>query len=258
MVKYIRILSLSIVSSLCVVACAATDTSAGKPVARISFDDMPPVTLGVSNITINDLTPQEKPAGDASSDFVTSPKVAIMNYFQSRFAASGLTGNLDININEVSVVSETQENQSSLLSNMGLYEQDLYDLKIVFGLETTFADGQKNRGSVLTIEKSKLLPPNLSIAERERLLAELLKETIVEADSSIVKSLDKTFGVLTSTPLGLPVQTGYPVMNSPSSTNNMQPIVDDPSYNSGYQQSGYEAEALSPPKEWGEQYKYGE
>lgn len=244
-------------------ACTTGNNPAGAPVPQLTFEQAQPVPIRVAMLEMLDRSASKRSMDDRSGDFITPPVTALERYFRQRYNPSGFDGSLQVIVEQAGVLVSEKPRPEGFISNLTSWnDQDVYTLSMQLVLRAS-----NGAATELKLHQQKDMPPNLSLAQREKFLQAMMEEMIADLDAATLRAMDGTLGILavplnTVRPVAQDAQ--QPVLNTfdqsnmnaaePISLNAPQPIVDDPFASQPSPQDPV-VQPLSTPESWGQQYQ---
>lgn len=217
-------------------ACAASPETVSGPLPQLTFQNLQPLSIPVEKISLtNSYDPALTPNNKATS-FPTPPDVALRRYFENRYDAKGKEsdGTLEIVIEDASIKHRIIKSDNPVGALFGVGEAEEYDLDVVLTIRHISVAGNELAKSVVTYDKLKSYPTNMSLAELESELTVFIQEAIAGIDVPIQENMaqlirkskiNREASSLLSSPLKNAIEKdeGLPGQAAPSQ---MKPIIE--------------------------------
>lgn len=190
---------LTAVAAIALFPLAACSTASSTPprTADLSFSQMQPLTLNVTQVQVIDQsTPVTTPAN--RTPMRASPSMALHRYVQQRLRASGGDGSLNFVIQQASITSAESEGSGTWTDAFLLSKPMEYTVTMRVGLDLVNAKTRPNVRSAYTLERKKTLSAGASLADRDRELNLLIETMVRDMDKAVQTGLSSNMHVLVS------------------------------------------------------------
>lgn len=201
-------------STTALTSCSSTQTSAGKPLPELTFEQMNQIPVNVSRIEfVNDTQRGAHVYDDVANSLPTPPDIAMRRYLNQRFKANAADGVLKITLTKAEVKEGEVPNDVKLLSFIDLANNENYRFEVIVDLERMYLAGQPNLKSSVRFTRDAKMPMNVSLAYREAKLQRTLEEMMRDIDEALITSIGYKFGLIDANNIprrALPVNTELP------------------------------------------------
>ena len=173
-----------ILLSLSLTACTSTPIPQGKPLAQVTFAHLDPVSIDVIEM---DRVVKQDAASPYAQYFRPSAKRTLEQYLQQRFSASGRgDGLIEIAIPHITITDKTLTQQSS----NPLWQQDRTIVNMNVKFDLFFVYGQNGvKETSITANRSTIIYNDMTLAQREQAMHELINNLILDTDEELVKNV---------------------------------------------------------------------
>ncbi len=188
---------LGLTTALLLVGCAGIPHPEGKPYPELTFAQMPPLGINVSSVEVFPQPGQAIPVHEQPDDFIPSLEKTTRNYLSQRLQPSGISGVLNVHIDELKITHKLIKTDSSVLNWAGLGMQDEYRVSVTLRVMAGFEPGRGQDGYRVRFDKSFSVPENASLASREEKQVDFLEEYFEALDERVVNALDRDMNLVT-------------------------------------------------------------
>ncbi len=177
--------------------CAA-QAPESRPLQALSFQNLPPKTIDVADIRIENRYNPAASLRDVSSSFPTPPDMALRRYAENRLRPSGRysAGELYFIIEEVNSVRDVRQPEGMLNQWFGTNKQDYYEVAVRLRLYAVSPEGIEGRHSVLNIKRWIAIPQRYSLSEKEQEKQGFIQTLIEDVDQAVQKALREKHGLI--------------------------------------------------------------
>lgn len=170
-------------------------TEKNKAVEEVSYSYKPSfIILNVKDIDIVDRTDSNSIQSQYKPPI--NPKHAIINWAENRLRAKGNVGKIEFIIKEASFKEEKLKNESGeLIELFKRGEHNKYNARYVISMKLYSDDTSKNKVSEIEVEafSTRNIEGVISLAEKDRLIKEMLKELLDNAEKQIEHNITTYF-----------------------------------------------------------------
>jgi hypothetical protein len=173
-----------ILLSMSLAACTSKPIPQGKPLAQATFAHLDTVSIDVIEM---DRVVKQDAASPYAQYFRPSAKRTLEQYLQRRFAASGRgDGLIEIAVPHITITDKTLTRQS----NNPLWQQDrtIVNMNVKFDLFFVYGKNGVKETSI-TANRSTILYNDMTLAQREQAMHELINNLILDTDEELVKNV---------------------------------------------------------------------
>lgn len=159
----------------------------------ITFTHETPIRLDVGEITVEQAYKAPLTPPNVEHLFPVQLGQAAMRWARDRLVAAGSSRRARYIVREASVV-ETSLEQSGGLTGMFTTEQsERYDARVVVEMQIVAGDGRIEGSLTAKAERSRSVPEDISLNERERLWFQMTEDLMKELDAQLEQTIKTTF-----------------------------------------------------------------
>lgn len=170
------------------------DKAIGKPLPKLTFQHLEPVTLKVSELEILNSYMPDSDENDESSRFPTPPDIAMKRYLERRWQGAGQdfaqAGSMIFEVLDARVAYQVINKQQGLRALWTDSAEDIFEVTVMLGLTYVNAEGRSAGEQVFTFERRLSLPQSMPIAQREHYMLRFTEDLITQIDSYLLEELD--------------------------------------------------------------------
>jgi len=159
----------------------------------ITFAHETPIRLDVREVSVEQAYKAPLTPPNVEHLFPVRPDKAAARWAHDRLVAAGSTRWARYIVREASVV-ETSLDQSKGLTGMLTTEQsERYDARIVVEMQIIADDGRVEGSLTAKAERSRSVPEDISLNERERVWFKMTEDLMKELDAQLEQTIKTTF-----------------------------------------------------------------
>ena len=161
---------------------------------KLNFEHIDSLNLSVSKIEILNKYQPTLSRPNVEHLFKISPSKLISDYSKKKFLLKGGINNLQIIIEEASVIETIKENKKIIINNI-LYKEKLVNYKCKFRLRIKLKSEEGLTESYILVSTIiyKTTKSNITLNERDKIFFEINESMILKLDSEINKQARKYF-----------------------------------------------------------------
>ncbi|WP_033406407.1 hypothetical protein [Kiloniella laminariae] len=167
-----------------------TAPSSGKQ-AELTYSHLPSYQLLVSEIVIEQayVSPGQSP--NVEHLFNKTPAEVAERWAQDRLQAMGNDGVLNFIIKNASVTETKLERQTGITGLVTYDQSERYDGVIEIEMQVRDGRGYKDAQVFARAERSKTVPENLTLREREKVWFKITEDLMIEIDRQLQQGIAK-------------------------------------------------------------------
>ncbi len=180
-----------ILGSLAVAGCTAPPPRPDHP--EIGFQDRPPIRLDVREVAVEQSYRPPYAAPNVEHLFPVPPAAAAARWANERLVAAGPTRRARYNVRQASVLETPLERSGGLKGAFTTEQSERYDARLVVELEIISEDGRSEGSLTAEVERSRSVPENLTVNERETVWHEMTRTMLDELDRRLEETIKRVF-----------------------------------------------------------------
>lgn len=177
-------------------ACSSGSVKEGMPLPELTFAHLKPVELNVAEIKTEQIFKPDQEYQKVISQMPTSPNSAVLRYLDQRYVAAGNEGLLIIQIDDSTVTREELEPKGRFSRLIGINKKQKYNALVRLNVRFIRSTGSPASTSSVTARRTLTMPQNISLAEKDTRLLEMIEDLVDEIDRVMIQSFDQTFGII--------------------------------------------------------------
>jgi hypothetical protein len=183
-----RLLSAAALALLALGGCTSSAVD-GRPLAELSFTDMPPVYVSAADIHVTDNYVPAADPQDVSSRLPTPPDIAVRRYAETRLRPGGGVGVLNLVIENSTVHAQPVAADTTIERWTGTGTSTQYDATLRVSFSKQSDTRQAETSHAVDVSRSVTIPDSYSIAEREETLQAFTRNIVTDVDKAVVTAL---------------------------------------------------------------------
>lgn len=177
-------------------ACSSGAVKEGMPLPELTFAHLAPVHLNVAEIKTEQIFEPDQEHQKVINQMPISPNSAVLRYFDQRYVAAGNEGRLIIQIIDTTVSRAEIEPEGRFSKLIGINKKQKYNAMAHIDVRFRRNTGSPASTSSVTARRTLTMPQNISLAEKDARLLEMIEDLVDEIDSIMIQSFDQTFGII--------------------------------------------------------------
>lgn len=180
----------------------AQDTSRGKPLPPLSFNNLTPLYVEAGQIEVVMEYDQNRDPQDVAQSLPTPPVTALRDYAHNRLRAGAYEGVLRFVIEDAAVRTSLVPPESRMLDMIKMGASDQYDANVRVRLFRVSPDGRESSHGIIRLQRFVTIPQHYSLAQREQELQNFVAEIMAELDRSVSTTLREQVNAMAPASLG--------------------------------------------------------
>ena len=156
---------------------------------ELSFAHLSPIKLDVAEVAVEQSYEPPGTAPNVEHLFPARPAAAAKAWARGRLVAAGPTGRARYIVRQASVVETPLETQGGLTGAVTIDQSERYDALIVVEIQIIAADGSTVGTATVEARRSRTVPENASLNERERAWYDMTKDLMADLDAQLDQTI---------------------------------------------------------------------
>lgn len=176
-------------------ACAA-DTALTGPGPDLTFASEAVIPLDVASVEVVDAYQPPLKDPNVEHQFAVTPAAAARNLINQRISAAGASGVLRVTIQDARVIGRKLPVNEGVTGTFSRAPSEVFDasMTIRFELQDSAGIDTVKKNAEIVTHRSKMVRNGDTLAEKERLFAELTADVMKDVSSGLDTIVVKTFG----------------------------------------------------------------
>lgn len=171
------------------------ETTVQKPAyPQISFAHLPQIPVNVARVEVENRYASPASAPNVEHLFPVSPAASALNWGRDRLKPVGASGVARVVLKRASVVEVPLQRTTGLKGAFTTDQSERYDAVIAMGIEMLDENGNVRATAEATTKRSRTVPENLSINEREKIWFEMTENLLSDLNTALESQLREHMG----------------------------------------------------------------
>lgn len=159
----------------------------------ITFAHETPIRLDVREITVEQAYKPPLTPPNVEHLFPVRPGQAAMRWARDRLVAAGATRRARYIVRDASVVEKPLKQSEGLTGLLTTEQSERYDARIVVEMQIIGDDGRIEGSLTAKAERSRSVPEDITLNERERVWFQMTEDLMKELDGQLEQTIKSTF-----------------------------------------------------------------
>jgi len=159
----------------------------------ITFAHETPIRLDVREVSVEQAYKAPLTPPNVEHLFPVRPGQAAARWPRDRLVAAGSTRRARYIVREASVVESSLEQSGGLTGMLTTEQSERYDARIVVEVQIIAEDGRVEGSLTAKAERSRSVPEDISLNERERVWFKMTEDLMKELDAQLEQTIKTTF-----------------------------------------------------------------
>ncbi len=178
-----------------VAACSSVVATPGFP--ELTYSYLQPIRLDVSSVEIVDAynAPLREPNVEHRAP--AQPAVAASRWAKDRLVAAGTSSRAVFTVKEASIIETKLEPTGGLKGIFTKDQSERYDATLLVDLAIIDAGGTRRGSATATATRSRTVPENITLNERERIWFQLVEGMMADLNRELEKAIGESLAQFT-------------------------------------------------------------
>ena len=163
------------------------------PIPEITFSHLTPIEIAAAQIEIVEDYVPPLAAPNVEHKFPTPPAQAVRQWAKDRLRLVGDDGVLRVIIRDASVIETKLEKTGGVRGAFTVDQSERYDARLAVVVEVRSVRGFQDAFASAIAERSRTVPENISIQDREKVWFEMTEAMMNDLNASLDRQIRKNF-----------------------------------------------------------------
>jgi len=184
-------LTAALIGGLTLAACTTPPPQNRFP--EITFKHLPPITLDVREISVEDDYRSPGTPPNVEHLFPARPAAAAEAWGRDRLVAGGTSRRLRYVVSDASAVETNLKTKTGLTGVLTVDQSQRYSLQIAVDLQLIADDGGSLGSASAKVEHSVTVPEDSKLSDREKIWFKLVDDAMKELNAQLEKTIKTVF-----------------------------------------------------------------